>query len=702
MPTILKQIIDKYIITTRRDVIDFMCRSGQDVASENIQRVLEQLLGPEGSIQEQAFIQMMNKINDLMVEVSSGKKTVSQASYNADLFVIEHSQDLGIPNMEGLEPVHIFAEWNLSAFANGNTCTYEFVSPPPQCETLVLALDTSNPERVKPEVQVKQPKIDAHPDLKNTLAMEGRSYRAIDMRSIEKLNGQELHEFSDVLYFATIGDEVEVKFWDDADRGKVKFRVHNSELTNFNMTRTSAGQPILRYRSSEELLVNFLAQLPKDDDRKIHLREPNSQNYTLEKTIKALDKAGVQRIGTLGFARAFPDIKEGLPPEGMIKAIKDRALVSYADMAIREALEALADQHIPFTTVDCGYSGQTDSQRKVGAPLIGHLEGAAHARDDMTRDGRESPDEIASTFYPPMSVISSQQNNDVVMATGTRGYRSGKMSNEGTSNPNSPTRHDTIASRTQFVVNGTWGDESPQLAALCTGMLIVEPAGRWTQIEMQNGIAQGKPVVILASPFNYEPQFQDPIGSAPKPPYDQLDTQKYIDLPFGEGQTVRAYRHPADAAMYLGWRNEFEVGLIARMLKRPGIDETAKEAFKILPTLDTQLKDDGSIEATINALNRWKNSNLSEDIDLRAIPTVHPIRVLIPALQAYLQSAEVGERQERMQEIEEGLKRLLPPDNKESVWQHQRPQPEYPIPDVALLEEQAEQDHERQILAGKR
>ncbi|VEB37165.1 hypothetical protein [Legionella cherrii] len=272
------------------------------------------------------------------------------------------------------------------------------------------------------------------------------------------------------------------------------------------------------------------------------------KNITLGSTIKSLNEMHIQRIGLLGFARNFPDhleekeVTQKGPEERKTKLMYQQR-ASYAARAIDGVIEELENQKLAFTTVNGGWSGQKQTPREVGMTYMGHLYGLIHDHDTHSGGG----------FFPPITVMPEGGSTDAVtMHSRTKHFL--------LSDSDPVKTEESHGSRTQFIVeNVDWGQDSPYLASMCTSMVVIEPAGRWTQIEMLNGLERGIPVVIIASPENYDEKWL-PDNTVDKLYEGLTKGEKYINIPFPTSQdpkaVVRAYRDPADAAKWIAWRYE--------------------------------------------------------------------------------------------------------------------------------------------------
>lgn len=297
-------------------------------------------------------------------------------------------------------------------------------------------------------------------------------------------------------------------------------------------------------------------------DARIGTEAMTETKDTLNKSIQLFDSIGLQRIGVVGFARNMPDYNEedknrqkGYEELKMISTSQHRSM--YASIHLDAFINKLRGLKIPLTTVSGGWAGQKGSVRTVGVPFLAHLFGHEDIllETKSTSVGSESKKSLGNhlSFFPPLTVMPSKGVSDSVdTEPGTHEFKAHMQKK-------SALIGETIGFRSQFIFPGEWGDESPYLAALCTAMVVIEPAGRWTQIEMLNAMEQDIPVVILASPENYDENWMiNFTGTKHKinQHYRGLNEGlKYvdIDLPTKSNPVakVRAFRNPEDAALYL-------------------------------------------------------------------------------------------------------------------------------------------------------
>lgn len=356
-------------------------------------------------------------------------------------------------------------------------------------------------------------------------------------------------------------------------------------------------------------------------------------DITMADTIKQFDEIKLQRVAIVGFARNFPDYMHDESKEFIIEQVKETALYQmralYATEAIDSFLGQLESLKIPFTTVNGGWAGQKQKTREVGITFMGHLHGVIHENDDVfdatPRNRSASP---RSGYYPPLTVMPTGGSSDSVnMMASTSRFLD-------TTQKETVKREDTIGSRSQFIIEGNWGSDSPYLAALSTSMVVIEPAGRWTQIEMLNAMEQGRPVVILASPENYDSGWMKDWGNdnVPDPQYVGLTEGKpFVEIPFPTPSdakaVVRAYKNPIDAANYIAWRYEVDhIPSIAIKSLVSNVD-TQQRLSKLISDLMNEKNDLKDIERvvadrlTANATDRsaieieFKNLNKLKTIE---------------------------------------------------------------------------------------
>lgn len=276
------------------------------------------------------------------------------------------------------------------------------------------------------------------------------------------------------------------------------------------------------------------------DLSKVRGGEGTLRSPTLEQTKQFYDKAGVQRVAILGAARVFPynlrmeelqrsKILKEIDHEGEVELARlmdeearggpeklkwPREYTEHAQRELNGFLDYMASQGTPYTTVNGGWAGMKEGS--MGMPMISSLIGAVHSSEE-------------GNFYPPITVMPQGGSYDRVqtMADRVRGTSAAE----------------DHATATYFEVPGVWGDDSKYLAGLSTSLLVFEPYGFWTNIEIANGVAQDKPVAIIADPKKLNE------------PHNWSQDGKYytseIDLPGNKKGEVRVYKHAEDAAEWM-------------------------------------------------------------------------------------------------------------------------------------------------------
>lgn len=171
-------------------------------------------------------------------------------------------------------------------------------------------------------------------------------------------------------------------------------------------------------------------------------------NVDLAKEFPSLDslKKGCQLEGRpiiyfLGAARRFPDGGEQASLiEGQIQAVND----------IFETLDSAFGDNVIIGTG--GWAGTNEGS--LGIPRIGYL----HA---------VSTNQLILTTMPRVGAYDRHENPTLEVFCGQE-----------------------------------WGDDSSVLAATCDAAFVFRPHGTWTQIEVENLLAQNKPFVVIDDPKN--------------------------------------------------------------------------------------------------------------------------------------------------------------------------------------------------------
>jgi len=256
---------------------------------------------------------------------------------------------------------------------------------------------------------------------------------------------------------------------------------------------------------------------------------PDGKSLSLQDVKEFYDGAGVQRIAILGGARVFPH-PEPIDPNDLSKGFKEprdetvwaQGYTTRVQEEVNKFFDYLEKDDIPFTTVNGGWAGTLEGS--TGVPLISHLFGIVHDAD-------------SGGFFPPITVMPQAGAFDRVTTKADTYPRDGLV---GDSQPHVST---------YFEVPGVWGDDSKYLAGVSTSLLVFEPYGFWTNIEIANGVAQGKAVAIIADAKDWVEggAYHGELRA------DARYIVREIRVPGGVG-SYRIYRDASDAAR---WVNEY-------------------------------------------------------------------------------------------------------------------------------------------------
>jgi hypothetical protein len=238
---------------------------------------------------------------------------------------------------------------------------------------------------------------------------------------------------------------------------------------------------------------------------------------TLADTKRHYDEAGMQRIAILGKARIFPYIETSGSD-----IIKVRQAIGYTANAQRQldafltTMDANGDE---YSTVNGGWAGRNENS--MGMTMISNLFGAVHSGEQ-------------SGFHPPITVMPRQANYDRVKTMAD--YLEELEQREISVSISEEER--AAAAATYFETPGVWGDDSKYLVGISSSLLVFDPRGTWTDIEIANGLAQDKPVAIIADPAKLS---KGEYGGA-----WSTDTKFWEEKP-----GLRVYKNASDAAEWL-------------------------------------------------------------------------------------------------------------------------------------------------------
>ncbi len=246
-------------------------------------------------------------------------------------------------------------------------------------------------------------------------------------------------------------------------------------------------------------------------------RIKGSENQDLAQTKRFLDRIQVQRLAILGSARVFAHRAVSTEPTEKNKWAQK--YTHHVQHQMNQVLDVMADCGSNYLIVNGGWAGKLEGS--TGVPLMSHLFGViSHKKGQLN--------------LRPITVMPKCGAYDRV-PTPLDGY--------------------------YFEVEEEWGDDSKYLVGLSTSLIVFEPYGYWTNIEISNGVAQNKPVAIIADP-------EAITNAEPNSKYFELKngTASYFDesikLPGGEVGHYRVYRNAGAAA---AWINELSLEYFDRI-----------------------------------------------------------------------------------------------------------------------------------------
>lgn len=259
----------------------------------------------------------------------------------------------------------------------------------------------------------------------------------------------------------------------------------------------------------------------------LHSRHsPDQKNITLQAIKEFYDDSKVQRVAILGSARVFPyqkainpkDTSEGMTPLTENNKWGQR-YTSHVQNQVNKFFNYMEDNDVLFTTTNGGWAGT--QEESMGVPMMSNLMGVMHEYD-------------TGCSFPPITVMAKIGAFDRVR-TRAEAYHGGKIGS------------DLPTINTYFEINGAWGDDSKYLAGLSTSLLVFQPFGYWTNIEIANGIAQGKPVVIIADPDKLakDGEYYDLFKNK------EAYIEKEINMPDSTKGSYRIYKDAGDAAQWI-------------------------------------------------------------------------------------------------------------------------------------------------------
>lgn len=271
----------------------------------------------------------------------------------------------------------------------------------------------------------------------------------------------------------------------------------------------------------------------KEPDLSVISSQGTKNPQTLAETKDFYDSAQIQRIAVLGSARVFahPDFIDPLAPEKGQKEPDTNNLwaqeyTGRVQEELNKFLDTMEEEGSQFTTVNGGWAGVKENS--TGIPLISNLVGAVSDADH-------------GYSLPPITIMPEVGAFDRVVTRADAYNTNPVAANEETQDYVTPDIY------TYFEIPGGWGDDSKYLVGLSTGLVVFEPYGFWTNIEIANGVAQDKPVAIIADPANLKPngKYFDQMKN------DEPFCEVKIPLPGGTEGAYRVYRDAGDASQWI-------------------------------------------------------------------------------------------------------------------------------------------------------
>jgi hypothetical protein len=213
----------------------------------------------------------------------------------------------------------------------------------------------------------------------------------------------------------------------------------------FVMTFTPSGVPVA-------FDVSCVTAIP-------HLMEVKSErgDLTLAERKAQDEEYFIQRIAFLGAARLF--IHKDNPSKDHVELVKFVEEQSQRFLDVFEHAHPNLAKNEPvnrFRFVNGGWAGKMEGS--TGLPMISKLFGTVAEAEDKSAKR-------------PVTVMPSGGAYDRVEGTKSFNY---------------------------FEVPGSWGDDSKYLIGYSSAAVAFAPYGFWTEIELRNAIAQGKPTIVIA------------------------------------------------------------------------------------------------------------------------------------------------------------------------------------------------------------
>ena len=266
----------------------------------------------------------------------------------------------------------------------------------------------------------------------------------------------------------------------------------------------------------------------KDPDLSVLRSKGAGNDKTLAEVKNFYDRAQIQRIAILGSARVFahpeiaPDALETKQVGPSATILWAQKYTGRAEKELNKLLDVMQREGTQFTTINGGWAGVKENS--TGIPLISSLIGAI-------------ADAEQGYSLPPITIMPEVGAFDRVV-TRVDAFNSQPDAASGA------TSQDIY---TYFEIDGGWGDDSKFLVGFSTGLMVFEPYGFWTNIEIANGVIQDKPVAVIIDPANLEPggKYHEQMKNG------ERFAEIKIPLPGDTEGSYRIYRDGGEAAKWI-------------------------------------------------------------------------------------------------------------------------------------------------------
>lgn len=232
---------------------------------------------------------------------------------------------------------------------------------------------------------------------------------------------------------------------------------------------------------------------------------PPGHVLNLQERKRQDEELGVQRIAILGPARVFIHENKN---ESHVALVKNIQVQMNRCLDVLEQTDVERNKGIPkprYRFVNGGWAGKDEGS--TGVPFI-------------------------SALFGSLADKQQQQKESVTIMPKGGAYD----------------RVEGIDPDNYYEVPGTWGDDSKYLIGYSSSLMVFEPYGFWTGIELNNAMAQGKPIAVIT---------QEPLANETDSRRGYQEVQ--VDLKEGKKGSYRRYTDGAQAALWMNrcWNVSF-------------------------------------------------------------------------------------------------------------------------------------------------